>query len=230
MVLMMPGAKRRSTKELPAVSRSYIENLINKVDQTTYGESIQPGLSPAEQRMRNKALIVLLYLSARRISEIVGRVYKYPNGEEDRWVGVAPDDLEEATVENLRVLRMHVRILKRGTKAKTLKLVMRPVDMRIEDPLMPHLLKWLKFAKEHRYQRAFPISRGRAWQIMNELDPNIWNHWFRHQRITHLSSTMSPFELKAFAKFAKMETALDYIHESPARILRKTEEADKLWK
>lgn len=70
------GGIRRSMKDVAPVSRDYIRMLVDKFDTIQYGESIRGGLSPEEQRHRNKALTSLLYLSARRVSEIVGRKYK----------------------------------------------------------------------------------------------------------------------------------------------------------
>ena len=227
---MRGGAKRRSTKGLITVRRNYIENLISKVDVMDYGFGLKSGLTPKEQRMRNKALIALLYLSARRISEIVGRTKKLPNGDLDVWEGVTLEDFRFGEVENEKIMRMRIRVLKRGRVAKGLKVVMDYVDIRLSDPLSKYIIDWLNYCKQNDYNKPFDLTRQRVWQILHELDPNIWTHWFRHQRLTHLSDVMDPFELKDFAKFARLETALNYVHKSPTKILGKIREADELWK
>lgn len=224
------GAIRRTTEGLSPVRRSYIQTLLDKVDIAKYGYSIKGGLTPGEQRLRNKALIALLYLSGRRISEFVGRVYKYGDGRVDVWEGVTVEDFRKGSLEGKEILRVRFRVLKRG-KAKTeLRVVMAFVDIRLADSFCGYLLDWLQYLGPNHKGKVFNISRSRAWQIINGLDPNVWNHWFRHQRLTHLSDTMDPWELKEFAKFARLDTALKYVHKSPTKILSKTEEADELWK
>ena len=50
------GGKRRGMEFVAPVSRDYIRMLVDKFDTIQYGESIRGGLSPEEQRLRNKAL------------------------------------------------------------------------------------------------------------------------------------------------------------------------------
>jgi len=221
--------ERRSGKNIEVVSRSHIVELIQKVDSMKYGHSIKGSLNPQEQKLRNKCLIALLYLTARRISELVGRVAIYEN-QIDRWEGVFIEDFRTGRLEEEDTLRMRYRVLKRGHSKNSLKVVMAFVDMRLSDPLSQHVTEWLRYLKHKGYNKVFNITRQRAWQIITEIDSNIWNHWFRHLRLTHVSDTMNPWELKEFAKFARLETALAYVHQAPVKILAKTREADKLWK
>jgi len=250
------GAKRRSTKDLPPVSRQYILNLIKKVDSLHYDDFWKKWV---------KALIALLYLSGRRISEIVGRKYPERGPPIDVYEGVKMEDFEIVSVAGRRVLRMHCRILKKGRlkivcprcgmlNAKEnrfcskcglelaplnlqeiekggIRQVWADIHMRLDDPLIDYVLDWLKYLKSIGHKgRVFPITtRQRAWQIMKEIDPNIWNHWFRHQRFTHISEVMDPYELKEFAHWETIEPAVAYVHRSPRRILEKIERADKIW-
>ena len=246
------GAIRRKTKDIPPVDRKYIFGLIDKVDQQTYGYSIKGGLSPDEQTLRNKALVAMLYLSGRRISELLGRAY-----HEDVYSGIQIGDLQLGRIGRHEVLRVHIRILKKGTRKKKcpactrlnpsdsivcsrcsrdlttvkpsgkLKEVFVWKNIRTEDPLCQHILAWLIYLKERRYEgKLFNIKRSRAWQIMIQLDPDIWNHWFRHQRLTQLSDVMDPYELKEFAEWESITPAVSYIHRAPGRILSKIEKAD----
>jgi len=220
---------RRSGKKITVVPRSYIVELIRKVDSMKYGYSIKGSLSPTEQKLRNKCLIALLYLSGRRISELTGRVATYEN-QIDEWEGVFTEDFTTGQIEDEGILRMKYRVLKRGYAKSGLKVVMAFVDIRLSDPLSQHVTEWLRYLKHKGYEKVFNISRQRCWQIVRAIDPNIWNHWFRHIRLTHISDTMNPWELKEFAKFARLETALAYVHQVPVKILTKVREADKLWK
>lgn len=250
------GAKRRSTEGLPPVNRQYIIGLIEKVDRLHYDDVWKRWV---------KALIALLYLSGRRISEILGRKYPERGPPVDIYEGVKMKSFSVVNVAGRKVLKMHCRILKKGRlkivcpqcrklnskdarfcsdcglelaplnieelEKGGIRQVWADIPMRLKDPLMKYVLDWLTFLQRNNHVgRVFPItSRQRAWQIMIEIDPNIWNHWLRHQRFTHVSETMDPYELKEFAKWETIEPAVDYVHRSVKRILEKTEKADKIW-
>lgn len=248
------GAIRRKTKDLPSVDREYIMGLINRVDTTEYGYSIRGGLTPQEQNMRNKGLVAMLYLSGRRISELLGRRYY-----EDVYEGVKVGDLKLGKVGRHKVLRMHVRILKKGTRKKRcpsctrlnpsdsmvcsrcghdlafiktsgkLKEVKVWKNLRVADPFCQYIMDWWTHLKNKGYEGPlFNINRHRAWQILIQLDPDVWNHWFRHQRLTQLSEVMDPYDLKEFAEWESIKPAVDYVHRAPGRILSKIEKADKV--
>ncbi len=61
-----PRGRRRSMEGVAPVSRHHIEYLVKKVDSMNYGMPFAYGdCNPEEQKLRNKGLISLLYLSAR---------------------------------------------------------------------------------------------------------------------------------------------------------------------
>jgi len=223
---------RRKAEEISPVRRSYILSLIKKVDEQHYGHAPikrnphERALTPEEQKMRNKALIALLYLSGRRISELVGRTYVFPDGRVDVWEGVYTSDFSFKRVAEENVLAMRYRVLKRRSKIEEAE-----AHLRLADPLTKYVLDWIAYLKEKYGEdiKLFQITRQRAWQIVTELDPNVWLHWFRHQRLTHAASVMSPYELKQFGRFARLETAMNYVHTSPARQLQALSEADRQW-
>lgn len=201
---------------MPIVTRHYIEGVIQRVDDMLYGYSIKRRLTREEQQMRNKALIAMLYLSGRRISEIVGL---------EAYEGLTTNNIVVGKIGERQVLRFKVRILKKQSE------VWRWKNLLMNDPFMKYLLAWLRYLKAKDYNgRVFAITRTRAWQIMVELDSHIWNHWFRHQRLSHLSDTMDEFELREFAEWSSLDPALDYIHRAPKRALDKVAEADEIWK
>ena len=93
------GGKRRSTKGLPTVPRSYIEGLIEKVEQFYSQRDKGTEWYNYMAKLRLKSIIALLYLSGRRISELTGRVYHYGDGRrDDVYEGVKLKDFLEATI------------------------------------------------------------------------------------------------------------------------------------
>jgi len=223
--------KRRSTwnEDVPVVLRDHIEGLIAKVDSMDYGYSIKGGLTPDEQKMRNKALISVFYLTGRRISEIVGRIFRYDDGRVDVWRGVFIHDFSVEHLDGEPFLRMRYRVLKRGTQKTSLKVVMSYCDINLQDPLTEHIRQWLLHLGKHHRGKVFNLTRQRALTIMTELDPDVWLHWFRHQRVSHVASVMNPYQLGEWGRFARLETSLHYVHENPSRLVKKVEEADRLW-
>lgn len=198
------------------VSRDYIAKLLDKVDQQNYGYSIRGGLKPAEQKLRNKALISMLYLSARRISELVGRVYKdEESGIEDVWEGVKISSLRYDKLQDTEVLIMPCRILKKGSRKKGLRVVTAEVIIDCsEEPFMTHINEWVTFQKEKGEDKLFPLSRSRAYVILQEIDPMIVGpHWFRHMRLSHLGEVLNPYQLAERIGFwESIDPAIAYVH------------------
>lgn len=97
------------------------------------------------------------------------------------------------------MLIMKVKILKKRKKTeKVLQMI------RKDSPFIEHVLRWIEHQKkkyEKKDVKLFDICRSRAWQILKELDPDIFNHWLRHQRLSHYAEFMSPYELRARVDF-----------------------------
>lgn len=203
-------------KRRAPVSREYIESLLDKEDGLNYGYSIKGGLSPEEQHLRNKALISLLYLSARRISELVGRTYTdEESGIKDVWEGVKVSDFKYDILGGVRVLIMNCRILKKGGKKRGLRKEYADVILDCSDhPFIDHIEEWIEHQKKTEEDKLFSISRSRAYQIMKEIDPAIVGpHWFRHQRLSHLGEVLNPYQLTEQIGFwESIDPAVAYVH------------------
>jgi len=212
------GGIRRSMKDIAPVSRDYIRMLVDKFDTIQYGESIRGGLSPEEQRHRNKALTSLLYLSARRISEIVGRKYKG-----DVYEGVMVSDFRTDVLDGHKVIIMNCRILKKWNRIKDKpKFHYGDVIMdRGDQPFIGHILRWLRRQKKEGENKYINLGRNRAYKIFQELSPKIVGpHWFRHMRLSHLAETLSIYELKAKVGFwESIEPAIAYVHGTTSKYL-----------
>lgn len=217
-ILSFPHRRRRSMKGIAPVSRDYIEGIVEKVDNMNYGHPFAFGdCTPEEQKMRNKALVSLLYLSARRISEIVGRTYKGYTYE-----GVKVKDFREGTIKGKDVLIMSCEIIKKWRAVEKGSVERKPLGQKRdvvmlmdEEPFITHILTWLdhqsKYGDETKYMQ---ISSTRAYQILHDLDPQIiGNHWFRHMRLTHLAETLNPYQLTEQIGFwEKIDPSMAYIH------------------
>ena len=184
---------------------------------------------------RDQCLISLLYLSGRRISELVGRTYYYTRGphegEVDTYEGVTLADFEKDVIRGRDVLRMQCRILKKGRWSTEIKKATATINLRAADPLIKYVEQWLVWLMEHTENwdaPIFNISRQRCWQIITEIEPSINCHWHRHMRLTHLSETMSVYRLREFAHWQSIEPAVSYVHASPGGQLEAIEQADKL--
>ena len=200
------------------VSRGHIEYLVRKVDSVNYGMPFAyEDCNPEEQKLRNKGLISLLYFSARRISEIVGRTYKGYTYE-----GVKVGDFREEEYEGEEVLIMNCEILKKWRAVEGGSIERKPLAKRYdvimlmdEEPFITHILVWLDHQKRYGEETKFmPISSTRAYQILREIDPQIiGNHWFRHMRLTHLAETLNPYQLtKKIGFWEGIEPSMAYIH------------------
>lgn len=201
------GYKRRETKGMVPVSFDYIKRLVDKVDETHY---------PEHMKLRNKALIVLLYYSARRISEILGRKLNLDDGSLDVWPGVCVKDFRFDKRKGRTILIMRVRILKKGkAKKESIRQVFREVVMHCDWPLMKIFLKWLEECRsEGPETKLFSIGRSRAYQIIVELDKRVvGNHWFRHQRMSHMADFLTPYQLNERLGFWESPApSISYVH------------------
>jgi len=200
---------------------------VDKFDVLKYGYSIKGGLSEKQQRQRNKALVSLLYLSARRVSEIVGRSYKG-----DVYDGVIVKNFRFGKLEGVDVLIMNCRILKKWKqKVDTARGVYADVIMDIaDDPFISHVLDWLDHQKADGTDvKYMPISRSRVYQILQKLDPRIVGpHWFRHQRLSHLAEYLNPYQLKERIGFwEKIDPAVAYVHGRVSQYLEAIKNARK---
>jgi len=240
----------RRKAEIAPITRGEIRKNIERIQGPRY---------PEKKILMYRSLFALAFIAARRISELVGRVYaenkttgfrrdfaKGPKQPEnwtilDVYKGIMTDDFKFVTIAGKSLLSVRFQVLKKYVqdektgKTKMKKIIERvdvPVDFFVEEFVMP----WVKLMQnkaeiENTNLKVYSIGRSRAFQVITEFCPNLWTHYFRHQRLTHLASVLNPFELKDnYGKWSSLDPAVFYVHSNPERIADKTREADEKWK
>lgn len=219
---------RRSMKRKAPVSRGYIEGLLDRVNELDYGVQVGGhGLSPEIQRLRNKALIGFLYLSARRISEVVGLLDPGSATRlSQRLPGVMLEDIKYDTLSGHPVMIVNCRILKKANPEYGDVII----DLR-EKPFIGWIEKWIKYQTRVGENKLFPLARSRAYQILKQIDPAIVGpHWFRHARCSHLVSEggLDAYQLAERVGFwTSIEPSVAYVHGSVDVYLNAAEKARK---
>lgn len=89
--------------------------------------------------------------------------------------------------------------------------------------------KFLEFyhTKHGEDVRFMPISRSRAYQILQQIDPRIVRpHWFRPMRLSHLAESLDPYQLNEQIGFwEKIDSAVAYVHGRVSDFLEACEKA-----
>lgn len=175
---MVAGDKRRKAKGLPPANLLYILGLVEKALNS-----------------RAACLVAFLYLSGRRVSEIL-----HLRASDLTW----DDDY----------LSFRTRIMKRkGHPEETIEIGLRSPAAKL---LMPFVRDHIATLDPESYlfpsMRGGHIGYGWAYQIIRAIEPAVWPHWFRHMRLTHVAEVMNIYELTEFAKWADIRPAVDYIH------------------
>lgn len=141
---------------------------------------------------RDRALMVITYLTAGRCSEIVRHNVK------DSAKYFKAVDIEKVNVpeKGKEVIRFYIR----NKKNKREKYKHIPVDIMQERAMLGLFLEYWQFmAQQDRKAPFFDISRARAYQIIRKYGFNP--HFLRHIRLTHKAS-MSKYTDQQLVKYA----------------------------
>jgi len=178
----------------------YTNIMIDKTAYLSY-EEIQKMLDYCidNDRTRDYMLILTLYRTGRRITEIVG---KKPY---TRKVGLRPCDIHDEELIEFDILKKkHVKRINPVTKRKLSDVKLNELRIKkmpkrslkvVDEEYMQFLLRFIKMEEIRFFDRVFPITSRRARQIIDyisrkcdikRLKGNIHPHNFRHSFAIHL--------------------------------------------
>jgi len=158
---------------------------------------------------RDKALISLLFCTGGRVSEVLLLERKNFQFTQSR---------EFIIIVGMPILKRYKKIgvtkdevtLKKKWKTKK-ELAYRTFPIKWSEPLTPYFTDYVL----NREGKIFDISRIRVYQIVRELNKDIYPHWFRSQRASQLASEYKSFDFQKIMQFfgwQSIEAGLRYSH------------------
>lgn len=163
--------------------------------------------------LRFRALFCFLYLTASRISEVVGHI-KASNFEIGELEGK-----EFLYINRIPVLKKRKPIVRQVA-----------VNIEKEREFVEPLMEYVLFVSERRGENVplWNLTRISAYTHMREITcpeypDGLFNHFFRHQRLSHLVLYygFNQNELKEFSKHSNIMNLDFYVHLSSKDIARK---------
>lgn len=229
---MVAGDKRRSAENLEAKSLGYFNEICLRATNT-----------------RDSCLVALLFLSGRRISELLP-LKKSDVQNTDEFLTIKT--FNEKTFKYTQT--KDFKIVKEGHYFQYLK------DEQGQTKQVPKTERYYPeifitiskstlayqtlggFVTQHldtlrnsdylfgRLKGEGYIGRQMAYKIVTFLEPDVWPHWFRHQRFTQVynivkSTVKDPFDvllvLHDFTKHTRLDTTMNYVHHLKLQEVKK---------
>lgn len=163
--------------------------------------------------LRNQALISILYLTAGRCSEIVGKDFNR---------GIKRSDITQVTEDDRAFTVFHLENLKNPDKK--MKDVPVAHDRMLDKAFLNIIDSYLEYLKPQPENKLFCLSPRRTRQLVNNyFGSDCSTHYFRHMRLTHLTqfSRLNQWELMQIAGWRSPEMAMHYIHADYRTLLSK---------
>jgi integrase len=201
----MAGKKRSSTKQ-ELLTRP---ELINKIK--------------AIENIRDRALAAFLYLTGCRISEVLGTIKRVKKYKYEVVEGKRKKFIESTTIEKIEPLRKEsieylpdkdlilvhqVSCLKRRLNVPRRNI---PIIVSADSELVGIFGKYYNTLPDG--SKLFPISRQRAWQIINK-ELGLYTHFLIHERCSHLVTykNFTDLDLMQFRGWSNTSMASVYTH------------------
>lgn len=203
----MPEDKGWRCKEVKVISQEELLDRINKIGTNDF--QYLPRI------FRDKALMIVLYLTGGRVGEIVRKGF-LGTGKD----GICKEDITTLEHNGRKFRIFNIRNLKSEKRKR------KEIPVSEEDPLNKKMFDILDQYTKNLYHNEplFPISVRRAEDIVKKhMGKNISPHYFRHMRMTHLARDkgLNEWELATYAGWDSTQSARSYVHDDPKKLFSK---------
>ena len=189
----------------PAIQRKDIDKLIKSI-------KINKELSNEEKNVlfRNRVLISILYLSGARITEVLS--LKKENFDFDRPKSA---NYLIKKMKNQKNKKNPTKVIQMPKSDKLVKDIKSYVERLPTDN--SYLFYQRKKVFGWTYERINkPMHRSTAFRMVKKLDPDIWCHWFRHQRLSHLAENLTDRQLIGISGHRSTQNLEHYVRLNPS--------------
>ena len=177
---------------------------------------------PVNKKIRDLALIAVLYVGTARITEAVGGTVKI-QGKDHTLPGITRDQFIEQDqaiwLRHLPIIKQ--KYVKRGGRWVPI-LSVRDYPKRVEIPFMlddEPINRFTYFLRDHLEtipdgEPVFKIQRTRGNQIIDEYDPEWFPHYFRDQGLRYWNRYFKrdSFKLKKFSGHKRWSSLEKYMN------------------
>ena len=195
---------REATLE-PAIDRKDINKIVDSI-------KIKPKMTNEEKNVlfRNKVLVELLYITSARITEVLS---------------LKKENFDFKTPKSSNYLIRKMKNQK--NKKNPTKIIPIPKSDRFTKDIknyverLPDNDSYLFYQRKKvfgwTYQRINkPMHRSTAFRMIKKLDSDIWCHWFRHQRLSHLAENLTDRQLIGISGHRSSQNLEHYVRLNPS--------------
>lgn len=218
------GHKRRVLPDENILDRGMIIDFLSKKCPNGI-ENYTQALPTLNKNYRMIAFCAALYVTGRRISELIGLKYKKeylvkPIKRSQISIQMDEDGTKSVLFKRIPVLKTRPKAFKDANGKEVLhyptcsiKLIY-DHDKEILRLLEDYLVKMDKKHGKHDYY-VFPFSRTTAYYyVTGVFEKSVYPHWLRHSRFTNMSNeyNFNELMLRQFAGWTTTAMAVKYVH------------------
>lgn len=208
---MVAGDKRRSAYNLEIKTLDYLVKILDKSDDT-----------------RNRCLLALLYLSGRRVVEVL-HLKKHDIKIDKTFMSF--ETFNEKCFRSRKQGDYSVQIEDRFYEKINVSF---SVSSEAYKKLGHYIHEHLEELEEDDYlfgrrKGTGHIHYNMAYKMIRFMCPEIWPHWLRHQRFSYVTEQLKElptadliYSLKDFTKHHRTDSTLAYIHRMRNIEIQKT--------
>lgn len=220
------GSRRRKLSDTQIILHEQMAALLaNKMPQGMDNYTLPS--KTARMIYRQIALASLLYLSGRRISEVIGvkddggAYVVQPLMRNQIKIESQEDGTKIMKIDNMVILKTRAKMIKVDESSKLIKNHPHLSIKLLYDydkSIMPYLERYLQM-NDSLHQDSnyvlFNMCRRTAWRYIYDLfDKKYYCHWLRHSRLNNLTQdfNFNELQLRQFAGWTTTRMAQQYVH------------------